>query len=244
MIAGFEELNPEIIQSIRDIKSTDICGILEGCDLIYDALDCNEKNILFYAIEFQNIDAIKFLIEKLKLDHKDNKGNTALHIAVSLGNLEIIKLLLAKEIDPNLKNKEGDTAIFNVLFSSNKDNSLEIIKVLKQHGANVDEENNKGLSPILIAISNIDRKIASYLAKLGAKTDFLNEESLEKILSDIISSSMAKEESKQKMLELISEIKSQQKQSKILSPSLIETPSTTISVEEFKSISRESSQEL
>jgi len=243
MKTALEDINPDLIESIKGIKNNDICVILGDLNS-QDILDHNGKNLLFYAVEFQNLHATQFLIDKLDINHQSNSGNTVLHVAVSLGNLEIIKLLLKKAIDPNLKNKEGASAIFNALFLLDKDNSLEIIKVLKQYKANIDQKDNKGLSPILIAVSNTDKKTANYLAKLGAKTDYLSEESLEKILSNVISSSQAKEESKQQMLEIIREIKNQQKQNKIISPSPIETPSTVISKEEFNSITKEPFREL
>ena len=49
-----------------------------------------------------------------RINTKDSKNNTALHIAAEFGNLEIVKFLLERGADVNAKNKNKLTPIWTM----------------------------------------------------------------------------------------------------------------------------------
>jgi ankyrin repeat protein len=66
----------------------------------------------------------------ININHQDNDGNTALHIAIKLRqNNEIIKLLLDNGADVNIKNKNGKTPLDIAMEKGDKD----IINLLKMY---------------------------------------------------------------------------------------------------------------
>ncbi|HEV3140005.1 MAG TPA: ankyrin repeat domain-containing protein, partial [Vicinamibacterales bacterium] len=55
--------------------------------------------------------AVKYMVEELHLDPtvRDHEGNTAIHDAAARGDVEMIKYLVSKGVDPKLVNREGKT---------------------------------------------------------------------------------------------------------------------------------------
>jgi ankyrin repeat protein len=91
------------------------------------------------------------------LDHGANINNTnndnenALIIASKNGNLEVIDLLLSRQIDFNHVKNNGDSA----LTIACKQQNLEIVnRLLAIEGIDVDPVNNEGDTPFLIACQN------------------------------------------------------------------------------------------
>ena len=72
-----------------------------------------------YDFLFAPYTIAKLLIKKgANLDIKDNKGNTALMIAILLKNYEIIKLLIDRGADLSIRNNQGNTPLIE-LFRTN-----------------------------------------------------------------------------------------------------------------------------
>lgn len=57
--------------------------------------------------------AVKYLVEEQGADvnARDHEGNTALHLAASRGDLEMIKYLISKGADPKILNREGQSTV-------------------------------------------------------------------------------------------------------------------------------------
>ncbi len=66
-----------------------------------------------------------------QLKGDDAAGWTALMFASTNGNLDLVKYLLSKKADANLRSEDGSTAL-NLAVKNKYD---EIIKVLKANGA-------------------------------------------------------------------------------------------------------------
>jgi ankyrin repeat protein len=62
-------------------------------------------------------------------DVKDGYGNTALHIAIISGDLEMVKLLISHSADVNIKSSQGRTALQHAKFYDQKD----IVNFLQDH---------------------------------------------------------------------------------------------------------------
>ena len=115
--------NPYLVNTVDDKKETILSYSLknkniEVSNLILTSpiidLDYQDKNgntYLHLAVNSQQKEIIKILIEKGIYINKQNKdGNTALHLAYIINNTPIINLLLEKGIDKSIVNKENKTA--------------------------------------------------------------------------------------------------------------------------------------
>lgn len=99
-----------------------ICRLLleSGARLL--SRDNEGRNVLFYAIAGKAYNVTKYLIEstltefddetrKTFLNNSDNTGETCLHEAVKVHAVSCIELLLKHDIDVNIVNKDGVTAL-------------------------------------------------------------------------------------------------------------------------------------
>ena len=158
------------------------------------------------ALQKNDLDYAKFLIDKSALNSKDRKGNTYLLYAIESGFLDIVKLLIekgARIYDINNKNYtallaavyNGHTSIVDFLikhvnenefFNFNKfidaddisgntslhlavyNNSIEIIKILIENGANVNVLDN--IINFNLVLDN--KTIASQIADLKENKNY------------------------------------------------------------------------
>lgn len=74
------------------------------------------------------------------------QGHTSLMIACYKGHIKIAKFLLALKADVNRKSVRGYTALHDCAESG----SLDIVKVLIEHGARMDVD-SYGMTPLLVA---------------------------------------------------------------------------------------------
>ena len=98
--------------------------------------------------------------------------------------LGLTKMLLAKGADVNIKlrsgsmlgydephrEKTGDTVLHGAVRSYSEKHAMEIAKLLITHGANINERNIIGNTPLDEALLNKRSKTAEHLRKQGAKT--------------------------------------------------------------------------
>ena len=99
-------------------------------------VDRSSANILHYAVESENVDVVRYLIDLVR-SHDILKscvtaakldGNTALHVAAEIGNVAIVRELVQASGHAliNKKNSAKETA----LFIASKHNNIEVIKYL------------------------------------------------------------------------------------------------------------------
>lgn len=104
-----------------------------------------------------HVDALDLLMSAgADPDSADNQGFTALHFAAQEGNVDIAKRLLRAGCTVDAANMYGNTPLFTAVFSSNGDG--ELIRLLRQHGADPHQRNHTGVSPVALArlIANVD----------------------------------------------------------------------------------------
>ena len=123
-----------------------------------------QKNEKKYLIEARrkvttSIDSmIKLLTEnKVDINVKNDKGNTALHLAI--GNKEKVKVLLDRKAKLEIKNKMGDTALHLAAGRG----SEEIVKLLLENGADANSMNKKKRTAFEEAELSKKTKVARYL---------------------------------------------------------------------------------
>jgi ankyrin repeat protein len=102
---------------------------------------------------------------------------TALMRAAFSGDLELCKLLLAHGADPKTKSSDGETMVeaaaslgFIQGYSKGKSPAerLEVVKLFVGLGADVNDADDYGITPLMVAANLGDTKIIQYLVDVGA----------------------------------------------------------------------------
>jgi len=132
----------------------DIIRLMIQAGAFMNLLDHQGNNCLMLAMLQQHFDVMNMLIDEhidvIKVNHQDNQGNSALHIAVERTCFECIHILILKgQIDMELTNKKGDTALFTAIKVGN----LEMVKTLLLYGVDLTVTNRRNQTAIDYATS-------------------------------------------------------------------------------------------
>lgn len=94
-----------------------------------------------WACEYGRRDVVDFLIDRANLHAGENTGQTALHLAAHHGELEIVKLLIARGAPLEAKNRYGGTVLgqttWSVMNSGLAVDYPSIVRTLLEAGADV-----------------------------------------------------------------------------------------------------------
>jgi len=124
------------------------------------------KDMLFDAVRRGDCPKVKAILKNYRefINSQDELGNTPLHKAVAIhrDNNDVIKLLLKKGADPNIKNNEGQTPLHETVWGWR----LSYVKLLVQYGADVIAKNNRNKSPIEYATT---LETQEYLIEKGSR---------------------------------------------------------------------------
>jgi ankyrin repeat protein len=102
---------------------------------------------------------------------------TALMRAAFSADLELVKLLLAHGADPGVVSKDGETMVeaaaalgFIQGYSKGKSAAerLEVVKLFVERGADVNQADDYGITPLMVAANLGDTAIIQYLVDVGA----------------------------------------------------------------------------
>ena len=96
---------------------------------------------------------------------KDALGDTPLHVAAQVGDLELVKLLLAANADVNARANAGWTALHWAAYWSHR----EMAELLLRNNANVNAKNSAGYTPLHWAAWRDNNALAELL--LAHKAD-------------------------------------------------------------------------
>jgi len=173
-------------------------GDMKAVQLFFDAgIDCNAESsagltALMAAAKNGRIDVVKKLLDqKVKIDAQGKDGVTALMLAADGNQLEIVNLLLKRGADPNVEDQRGWTALMNAVYQGNANcvealaaqsrqevnrgllvaalmGHKDTVKVLLDHGAEVDTRAEDGRTPLMLAAGKGDNDLVSVLLKAGA----------------------------------------------------------------------------
>ncbi len=115
----------------------------------------------------------------------DFTGQTAFLRAALAGDLDVMRLLLAKGADPNIPTLAGTTALMAAAgvnwmsgqtFTESKESLMEAVKLCLEKGADVNAANSMGVTAVIGAANRGSDDIIEFLVKHGAKLDLKDKE--------------------------------------------------------------------
>ncbi|MEI0557784.1 ankyrin repeat domain-containing protein [Brachyspira intermedia] len=174
-------MNSEDVISL--IKSASIGNNVENINYLVKNLgidvDTKDTNtMLHYAVGHGSIEAADELI-KLGADIDNTNANfkTSLHYIVENNSdrlIESVNLLLSKKANPNIKDKNGNTALHLAVMNAHKSKKeyIEVINALIKNNANVNILNDKNQLALNISVINNDTEISNIL--INAKSELNN----------------------------------------------------------------------
>lgn len=145
----------------------------------------------FYGLEY----TVSHLLasQRHRIDEKTGWGDTALHRAAACGNTGVMKLLLSNDAEINAKDRAGNTSLhlasssrIDIIYFGRLDameqrtysrreqyertseTSLNVIRLLLDHGANVNAVNSKGETALHLAVMTSQKPLAQLLLARNA----------------------------------------------------------------------------
>jgi ankyrin repeat protein len=121
---------------------------------------------LMYSAIFGNLDAVRFLLDAgASINKKDNERSaTALIYAAENARTEIVKLLLRRGADPQIKTAAGRT----FLHAAVGGHALEIVQIAIDSGLDVNSKSDDGLTPLHVAAWSRSLGMVRLLIERGA----------------------------------------------------------------------------
>ena len=152
--------------------------------LIKKGANINKKNKLkhlplHFASRCDNIELIKKLVTKSNINKKDRYGQTPIIFAASNFRINIIEELIKYGAKVNTKDVDGNTPLHNACYSVEGDILISpsiIIDIIRKFVTYIviNEKNNEGDTPLLIAAKNHNLVAVKELIKCGADTYIKN----------------------------------------------------------------------
>ena len=106
----------------------------------------------------------------------DEAGETALMHAAHAGHVDAVKALIAAGADVTAKSPQGWTALAKAAYNGDTERGyVEVIEVLHEAGAAVDEPIFFGITPLMLAAGGGDASVVEWLINHGADVQASNE---------------------------------------------------------------------
>ncbi|ORY28671.1 ankyrin, partial [Neocallimastix californiae] len=179
---GYTEIAKKLYTYSYNINDEDIYGntaLIIACQnghldiiklLVNENVNIDKINIqnkfyycpLLTAVENNDEELVKILLQyNALINSYDTYGNNPLMLACTIGNKNIVELLLNNysTLDINEKNSLNNTALHNACESGN----IEIVSLLLDHHATINNINNSGLTELAIAGQNNHVEIVKLL---------------------------------------------------------------------------------
>ncbi|AHC39707.1 ankyrin repeat domain-containing protein [Ehrlichia muris] len=128
--------NNSVIQVLVSHKDLDInqCMGPDQNTVLHYAINKGENTLLKKVLAHPNID----------VNVKNAAGRTALHEALDLGDLKVVKALCVAGADASIADSQGKSALSSAIFSGQKEaNVIKTIKLLVVHGATIGSSEDK-----------------------------------------------------------------------------------------------------
>ncbi|KJV55798.1 ankyrin repeat family protein [Orientia chuto str. Dubai] len=127
--------------------------LLAAPDIISSARDSDGATACHYAASLNCLEIVKLLMNTCSII--DYSGKNAVHCAAENGNVEIVQYLLeyGRNIDVNLADARGCSALHYACSGTSKLKLPSLIKLLLEHGTNIDSQNLLGETALHISTS-------------------------------------------------------------------------------------------
>lgn len=161
---------------VRAIRRNDV-GALETLLLrgvSPNIVDPSLGPAIVYAAREGAIDAVRTLLisPATEIDARGPDGETALMVAAGSGNLELVKLLVARKAQVN---RSGWTPLHYAAGNGHQ----EIVEYLLEHSAYIDAASENGTTPLMLAARQMKPTIARLLVAEGADPTLRNDAGLD-----------------------------------------------------------------
>ncbi len=152
-----------------------------GADLYAEQ---DDMNIMEFAIQENNSDAVKLLIKKgIDIQKINSPGNKLIFSLIRKrisDNIDIYKSILNLGLDVNEPNTQGETPLIFLInkindYSTEQRNKDNIIHYFYMYGLDVNQKNQSGEIPLIEAIKKKYLKIIKTLIELGADTNCIDD---------------------------------------------------------------------
>lgn len=106
------------------------------------------RDDLFYKIiDKENLGALSMIDDIVNINFQDKNGYSYLHAAAQSGSIEIIKKLLSKGADIDIRDKFGKTPLMVAISEYHPEyrNDRAIIDLLIENGADIEAKTNSNI---------------------------------------------------------------------------------------------------
>ncbi|UKB82731.1 ankyrin repeat domain-containing protein [Chryseobacterium sp. MEBOG06] len=106
------------------------------------------QNLLHESISSGSYDVLKYLLSiNINVNAQDNEGMTPLHYCGLYRSQTATRQLLEnRSIEINKKDDYGNNPLWTAVFNAR--GNYDVVKLLKEHGADQNSKNNKNMSPL------------------------------------------------------------------------------------------------
>lgn len=180
-------LEKDVNVNARDINGNTALHVLAKTELLHICYGSSCHDLIRVKIE----DAAAKLLLKGAVVNKCNRfGQTPLHYASEELNEEMVAMLLRHKADPDVRDRNGNTALHAVIKkpTTNFEESEEIVRLLLENGANVHVKDEDGRTALHYVVDTDDVMLRTIFAELliwGGSLFTLNENG-QRLLDKII----------------------------------------------------------
>lgn len=150
-------ITPLMIAAVRG--DNEMAEILLNAGADINAISDTGDTALVKAINFEETEVVKLLLKNGADPELRNpySGESVLHSTARTANVEVMRILLSKNINVNVKDNSGTTPLLVAASSSSELKSkVEIIRALIDKGADVNATNNSGRTALMSSISSAE----------------------------------------------------------------------------------------
>ncbi len=154
--------------NIQALKADDPATIIEGS---LDHVDGKNQTLLFYAVRQKAPEVLAKIINSMDVNHQNAFGDTPLHIAASIGNIDALEKLLECGCDYTLKNKKGLTP----LMEAARKGAAQSVETLLSKGIDLKETDKFDNTVLFYGVQSNAPAIVDTLIEHGADPYVLNQ---------------------------------------------------------------------
>lgn len=131
-----------------------------------EAVDAEDRTPIIYSALIGNAEIVEILIKhRVRINHKDKLGNSALFYAAGRDDHDSLELLLTGGADPNIENRQGLTP----LMTAAANGAVEAVRILLDRKADATRRDYTGRTALMWAEWNRRRDVVSLMRNAGVR---------------------------------------------------------------------------